>query len=201
MILSWLRAIDVVRAKTHLFLKICCAQGAAERKVHIDEKNLVHSFGRPSVVFAQTWTELKSKSDQGETDSPEEENIPPMNQVIINTKIKSLSPWKWYVVNYWTQFKRKAKEWTGLSFTLLISTVSVWFYYTFKISLFFGAIKCFFQKGKQHVEVNRRWILAITCKTDIIKYSSFVVLGMTSKNQKHIRIFKWRALNLYTLKN
>lgn len=147
MILSWLRAIDVVSAKTHLFLKICCAQGAAQRKVHIDEKNLVHSFGRPSVVFAQTWTELKSKSDQGETDSPEEENIPPMNQVIINTKIKSLSPWKWYVVNYWTQFKRKTKEWTGLSFTLLISTVSVWFYYTFKISLFFGAIK-FFPKRK-----------------------------------------------------
>lgn len=166
-ILSWLHAIDVVRAKTHLFLKICCcAQGPAQRKVHIDEKNLVHSFGRPSVVFAQTWTELKSKSGQGETDSPEEENIPPMNQVIINTKIKLLSPWKWYVVNYWTQFKRKKKERTGLLFTLLISTASVWFYYTFKMSLFFCAIKCFFQKGTKYLKVNRRWVLAITCKTD-----------------------------------
>lgn len=165
-ILSWLHTIDVVRAKTHLFLKFVVVHRGLHREKCTLMRKTWYTVGRPSVVFAQTWTELKSKSGQGETDSSEEENIPPMNQVIINTKIKLLSPWKWYVVNYWTQFKRKKKERTGLLFTLLISTASVWFYYTFKISLFFCAIKCFFQKGKKYLKVNRRWVLAITCKTD-----------------------------------
>lgn len=136
---------------------------------------------------------MKAESGQGETDSLEEVNKPPRNQVIINTKIKFLSPWRWCIVKYWTEFKWR-KGWKRLLFTLLISIGAVWVYYILNF-YFFDAIKCFFQKGKMYLKVNRRWILAVTCKTDLTKWNTFVVLGMTSKIQKHIRIIKLRRLN------